>query len=255
MYNPKGFPDDILVDIPNMSVTCNLGELITGKIHIKELNLEIKEMGMAKNKEGKLNVDSLKIAEEKTIGKETKKHAKQLAIQIDIANLAMGRVVSRDYSVNGPPLIKVYDINLKKTYKDITSAQQLAALIISEPLKAAGIKGLKVYAVSMLAGVAALPVAAAFTFAGKDFAQDSFKITMDKAYDEGLQVLKQMGVVKKENKADGIINAEINGVNVILKLKKLNDTTTQITVSARKLGLPKPEVASGVIYQIAYKLK
>lgn len=178
-----------------------------------------------------------------------------MAIQIDLANLAIGRIVSKDYSVEGPPVIKVYDVNLKKSYKNITSAQQLVALIITEPLKAAGIQGLKVYAASMLTGVAALPVAAALTFAGKDYAQASFKVTMDKAYDTGLQVLKQTGVVKKENKADGIINAEVSGASVTFKLKKVNDTTTEVTVSARKLGFPKPEIASGVIYRITDKLK
>ena len=255
MYNPEGFPRDILADIPKIGVVWDLGGLIKGKIHLKRLDLEIKELGMVKNKEGKLNVESLKISEQKTKGLKEQKSAKQMAMKIDVANLAMGRVVSKDYSVTGPPAIKVFDVNLKKTYKNINSAQQLAVLIITEPLKAAGIQGLKVYSVSMLAGVAALPVAVAFTFGGKDYAQAPFNVAMDKAYNEGLQVLKQMGAVKRENKAEGVINAEVEGAGVTFKLKKLSDGSTQITVSARKFGLPKPEVASGVIYQLTEKLK
>jgi uncharacterized protein involved in outer membrane biogenesis len=258
MYNPAGFPQDILVDIPKMGVSCNLGVLLRGKIHIKRIDFELKEVVMAKNKEGRLNVDSLKITEEKKPGtpeKKAKKPAKEMAIQIDLANLAIGKIVSKDYSVEGPPVIKVYDVNLNKSYKNITSVQQLAVLIISEPLKAAGIQGLKVYAASMLTGVAVLPVAAVLTFAGKDYAQASFNVTFERAYNAGLEVLKQAGAVKSENKTGGIISAVVNGANVTFKLKKLNDTTTAITVSARKLGLPKPEVASGVIYQITDKLK
>ncbi len=258
MYNPKGFPKDILVDIPKIYVAYNLGALIRGKIHLKQIDFELKEVCMIKNKEGKLNVDSLKIIEEqkaKAPKKRVKKPAKKMAIQIDLANLAIGRIVSKDYSVEGPAVIKVYDVNLKKSYKNITSVGQLAALIISEPLKVAGIKGLKVYGASMLTGIAALPVAAVLFFAGKDHAQASFNVTMDKAYDTGLQVLKQVGVVKRENKSDGIISAVVNGVNVTFKLKKLNNTTTEITVSARKLGFPKLEIASGIIYQITDKLK
>ncbi|MFA5411267.1 MAG: AsmA family protein [Candidatus Omnitrophota bacterium] len=255
MYNPKGFPKDILVDIPKMGVACDLGALITGKLHLKQLELEIKEIGMVKNKEGKLNVDSLKIAEEKPGEKEKKKAAKQMAMRIDAVTLGMGRVVSKDYSAEGPTLIKVYDINLKKTYKNIASAQQLAALIISEPLKAAGIQGLKVYGVSALAGVAALPVAAAFTFAGKDYTQETLNIAMEKAYDAGLQAVKIAGKVDKENKAGGIINAEVGGARVTLKLKKLSETSTQVTISARKFGLPQPEIASGVMYRLREQLK
>jgi uncharacterized protein involved in outer membrane biogenesis len=258
MYNPKGFPKDILIDIPKMSIDYDLGALITGKVHIKMIDLELKEVVMVKNKEGKLNVDSLKIIEEqkaKAPEKEAKKPAKEIAIRIDLANLAIGRIVSKDYSVEGQPTVKVYEVDLKKSYKNITSVEQLIVLMISEPLKAAGIHGLKVYAASMLTGAAALPVAAVLSFTGKDYAQDSFNATMDKAYDAGLQVLKQMGVVKRENRPKGIINAEVKGAGVTLKLKKLDASTTEITVSARKLGLPKPEVASGVIYEITDKLK
>ncbi|MFA5144534.1 MAG: hypothetical protein WC723_00785 [Candidatus Omnitrophota bacterium] len=254
MYNPKGFPKDVLVDIPRMGATCNIGAFITGKIHLRQLNLEIKEIGLVKNKEGKLNVDSLKISAEKSGGKE-KKPAKELSMRIDIVTLGMGRVVSKDYSVEGQPVVKVYDINLKKSYKNITSAHQLTALIISEPLKAAGVRGLKMYGVSMLTGVAALPVAAALTFGGKDYAQASFKVTPDRAYDAGLEVLKQMGTVRNEDKAGGTINAEVNGAKVTFKLKKINDTTTEITVSARKYMFPEPEIAGGVLYQVLDKLQ
>jgi len=258
MYNPAGFPRDILVDIPKIAVSFNAAALLKGKVHVKQVDFELKEVGMVKNKEGKLNVDSLKVIEEQkaeTAEKEKKKPAKEMAIQIDLANLAIGRIVSKDYSVEGPPAIKVYDVNLNKSYKNITSVQQLAALIGSEPLKAAGIQGLKVYGVAMLTGVAALPVAAAFTFAGKDFARTSIKVTLDKAYDTGLLVLKEMGEVKKENKPGGTISAVIRGASVAFKLKKVDEATTEVTVSARKLGLPQPEVASGVIYEMSEKLK
>ena len=255
MYNPKGFRNDILVDIPKMGVAYDLGVLITGKIHLKQLDLEIKEIGMEKNKEGKLNVDSLKIAEEKSGKKEKQESAKPLPMQIDILTLGMGRVVSSDYSVEGQPVVKVYDINLKKTYKNITSAQQLIALIISEPLKAAGIQGAKVYGVAMLTGVAALPVVAAFTFTGKDYAQETFNITIDRAYVVGLAAIKIAGRVKEGNKGSGIINAEVDGAGVTLKLKKLTERSTQITISARKFGLPQPAIASGVMYRLSEQLK
>jgi len=254
MYNPRGFPKGILVDIPRMSVACNLGALFTGKIHLRQLELDIKELGMVKNKEGKRNVDSLKIAEKKPAEKE-KRPAKHLAMQIDVISLGMGRVVSKDYSVEGAPVVKVYDINLKKTYKNITSAQQLAALIISEPLKAAGIQGLEMYGVSMLTGAAALPVAAAFTFAGKDYAQQTFHVTTQRAYDVGLRVIKMLGKVTRENRARGIINAEVDEASVTFKLKKLSGKSTQVNISARKFGLPHPEIAAGVMYRLSEQLK
>ncbi|MCM8773489.1 MAG: DUF3568 domain-containing protein [Candidatus Omnitrophica bacterium] len=258
MYNPKGFPQDIIMDIPKMSVEYDLGALLKGKVHFKRIDFELKEIALVKNKEGKLNIDSLKIMEgksESTKEKKVEKPNKEIAIQIDLMNLGIGRIVSKDYSGEGSEAVKVYDINLEKSYKDINSLQQLVLLIIAEPLKSAGIQGLKVYAASILTGIAALPVAVTFTFTGKDYAQVSLGLTMDRAYELGLEILKQMGVIKKEDSKEGVIKAEVSGANVTFKLKKIDDKTTEITVSARKLGIPKPEIASGVIYKIQERLK
>lgn len=255
MYNPKGFPKDILIDMPNIGVIWDIGELLKGKIYLKELTIEINELGLTRNKDGLMNVDSLKVVEQKSDDKKQIKPTKQLPIQIDVLNLAIGKVVNTDYSMEGPPVVKVFDINLKKTYKNITSIEQLAALVIAEPLKAAGIKGLKVYGAMMLTGVAALPLAAAFTLTGKDFAQESFNIGINSAYNISLEVLKTMGKITKEIQANSIISAKINGASVTVKFKKISEATTQIIVSARKFGLPKSEIASGVIYKISEQIQ
>jgi uncharacterized protein involved in outer membrane biogenesis len=257
MYNPKGFPQEILVDIPKLEVSLNLAALAKGKIHLKVLDFELKELALTKNKEGKLNVDSLKVANagEKPKEEKAKKPAKQIAIQIDLVNFNIGRVINTDYSMGEPPVVKVYDINIKKTYKDITSAQQLIALIISEPLKAAGIQGLQIYAATLITGVAALPVAAVFTLAGKDYAEHDFNASWKEAYEAGLKALQSAGTVKKEDSAAGVINAEVSGSQATLKLKKISEGKTQITVSARKFMLPQSEIAAGVMYKITEELK
>jgi hypothetical protein len=252
MYSPKGFPKDVMVDIPMMNVTCDVFSILKGKIYLKELAIDLREMGLVKNKDGKLNVDSLKISQAK---EQAGKPAKSMPLQIDLVQLNIGRVVSRDYGVSGEPVIKVYDVGVRKTYKNINSVQQLTALIIAESLKAAGIRGLGIYGVSMLTGVAALPVAAAFTFAGKDYAQQDYSVSWDKVYEVGLGVIKESGIVKKENKTTGVINADIRGAQVTLKLQELSNNSTRVTISARKFFLPQPEVAAGVMYRISEKLK
>jgi len=252
MYSPKGFPRDTLIDIPLIKVSVQIVPAVFGKIHIRELSLDLKEIWMVKNKEGKLNVDSLAFTQKKDTAA---KPAPQMAMQMDLVRLHIGKVVSKDYSVSGPPALKVYDIDIQKNYKNITSAQQLTALIIAEPLKAAGIQGVSVYGVSMLTGIAALPVAAAFVFAGKDFAQATYTVGWDKAYAAGLRALKEAGVIKKENIAAGVISADIKGAQVVLKLKKISGNITEITVSARKMLVPQKEIASGVMYRIAEDLK
>ncbi|MDD5165836.1 MAG: hypothetical protein PHQ57_00395 [Candidatus Omnitrophica bacterium] len=245
MYNPRGFSKNILVDLSKINVKCDLGALLTGKIHLLEAGIELKEMGLEKDKEGKLNVDALKVA----------KPAKQMPMQIDILNLGIGKIIFRDYSVGQEPGIKVYDVNINKSYKNITSAQQLVALVLTEPMKAAGIQGAKIYGAAMLTGVAFLPVAIAATFAGRDSVQQDFNATSDKAYEVSLAVLKRMGKVTREDKAGGIIKADVNSVSVALRLNKKSANKTEVIVSARKYLFPKPEIAGGVLHEISQSLK
>ena len=255
MYNPSGFSEGILLDLPKAEVQADLFSLLRGKLHLKLLDVELKEVGLEKNKQGKLNVDSLKVAQQEPKDAKDKKAGKEMAIQIDEMHLFMGRVVSKDYTVGPEPAIQVYDINLKKTYKDIKSVQKLVALILSEPLKQAGIKGAAIYGVAMVAGMAVLPVAVVATFAGKDSIQQNLDIPLAQVYDVSVLVLKKMGKVGKEDRAGGVISAEVNKTSVTIKLKQLSPKTTQITISARKYMLPKPEVANGVMYEISEQIK
>jgi hypothetical protein len=255
MYNPKGFSPDLLVDLPKVSVDYDIPALLTGKFHFRLVDIELKEIGLEKNKEGKLNVDALKVAKTETKGAQAKKPAKPLAIQVDVLNLNIGRIVSRDYSAGKEPVVQVYDINLKKSYKNITSAQQMAALILSEPMKQAGLKGAAIFGVAALTGVGFIPVVVAATLSDKDSAQQDMNVAIARLYDTSLSVLTRIGKVSKEDKAAGIISGQVGGASVTIKLKSLSAGKTKIAISAKKYMLPKPEIASGVLYQISEQLK
>ena len=253
IYNPRGFSRGILADLPKINVTIDLGALFKQRLHLVKVEVELRELGLEKNKEGKLNVDALKVTNEGK--KEETSKSEQMPVQIDMLKLGMGRIVAKDYSLAGEPVVNVYDINVHKVYKNITSAQQLAALILTEPMKAAGIRAAKIYGAAMLAGAAVLPVAVAFTFAGKDSAQQDYALPFDKVYEASLAVLKQRGQVNKEDKATGVISGTENSCEVTLKIIKKADNQTQVTISARKYFLPKPEIAAGVLYEVSEKLK
>lgn len=253
IYNPEGFSKSILIDLSKINVKYDLGALLKKKLHLINAEIEIKEMGLERNKEGKMNVDGLKIAKQGE--KKDGKPAEQMPMQIDIFKLGIGKIVLRDYSSGKEPILNAYEINIHKTYKDITSAQQLAALIMTEPMKAAGIQGAKIYGVAALAGAAILPVGIAATFAGKDSAKQEFAAGFDDAYAAALAVMQKKGNVTAEDKASGIIKAEVNSAGVALKINKISANKTEIVASARKMLLPKPEIAAGVIYEISEKLK
>ncbi len=256
IYNPSGFPQGVLVELPKIYVDYDLLSLLKGRLHLPLVDIYLKEMGLEKNKEGRMNVDSLKIVERQE-PKPGAKHeaAKPLVMQIDLLNLQLGRIVSKDYSVGAEPTIKVYDINLKKSYRNITSAQQLVGLILTEPMKEAGIRGAKIYALSTLAGAGFFPVAIATTLAGKDTAQKDFNMAREDLYRVCLAVLKDSGVVNKEDKIAYVITAEAGGANITVRLEEKSPRLTQVSVSARKYLFPKPEIANGILYKISEKLK
>ncbi len=63
VHNPKGFPPGILADLPKIYVNCDVPALLGGKLHLQRVDIDLKEVALIKNKEGKLNVDSLKVTE------------------------------------------------------------------------------------------------------------------------------------------------------------------------------------------------
>ena len=257
MYNPKGFPKEILVDIPKITVACDLGSLLNKKLHLKLIEFDLKEMGVIKNKEGKLNVESLKVIEEAKKPTDVKKKpAETMPIQIDELVLSAGKVVYKDFTAGPRPSVQVYDIGFKnKTYKNITSVQQMITLILSESLKGTAIQSAKVYAASTILGVGFLPAGVAITLLGNASGRQSFDKSLEAVYQASLAILKQMGEVTEERKGEGLIKALINKVDVTVKIENLTQKTTQVVVTAKRLLLPKPEIAKGVLYEISEKLK
>jgi len=256
IYNPPGYPKGIMVDLPQIFVDIDLPAIFKKKLHLETASMHLKEIRLVKGKDGKLNVDTLKPVEKSEKKEIEPKAAEDMPLQIDEVNLEMGRVIFTDYSGSGKePVVSVYDINLKKTYRNIQNAQQLVVLILSEPMKAAGIKGAAIYGVSAIAGMAVMPVAIAATFTARDYVEQEFNLPLDRAFDQVSKLLKEIGTVSKESKQNGVISANVNTADVTVKFQKVSSKVTKINVSARKLLLPKSELAGGVLLKISERLK
>jgi hypothetical protein len=248
MYNPSGFPEGILVSCPKIKVIYDRATLFKQKRHFLLVEIELKEMGLTKNKDGILNVDSLKIVQQP-------KSSPPIPMQIDLFTLSIGKIVYKDYTIGTEPSVRVYDVNKQRSYKGIPTAQQLVLLVLAEPMKAAAIKNAQIYGVAMFTGVAALPVAVAATFIGQDSVQQIIDASFEHVYEIGLEVVKRMGTITKHDASGGVIKANINGAMVALILRKGADNKTQISISARKYLFPKLDIAGRVLYQILDKLQ
>lgn len=135
LKNPAGFKDPVMVDMPVLLVDLVPGSLLKGGAHLEEVQLDLKELLVVKNADGKLNLDSLKPAggQKASAGKPAKT-AKAPQIQIDNLRLKIGRVVYKDYSKGGEPSVQVFELNLDEPYQNISNINAILPLIVTKAL-------------------------------------------------------------------------------------------------------------------------
>jgi len=256
VYNPQGFPKGILLDVAEVVVEYDLPALLRGKLYFPLIVFDLKEMVVVKNKEGILNVDALKVVPKEEGPSKEKEKFKPLDMKIDVLTLNVGKVIFKDYSQGEEPVVQGYDVRFKnKTYRNIKSAQQIAALIMIEAMKPTAIQGAKVYGAAALLGVGFLPAGIAGTLIGKDSGRDEFSVDYKKAFGASRDILKKSGEFLSGDEQSGILKANVNGNSVTVRVTKRDVGKTEIIVSARKFMIPQPEAARGILYQIGERLK
>jgi len=140
LENPKGFEEEIMVDLPKVAVALDLPAILKGNLHVKDVTLYLLEFQIIRNKEGVLNLDALKPAqkEKKTDVKKKEKapvgEKKEGLVQIDHVHLKVDKVVFRDYST--PVTIKKdFNVNIDEEWFDVTDLDQLVRSIIGITLR------------------------------------------------------------------------------------------------------------------------
>ena len=139
VYNPSGFPDKQMIDVPRIFIDFDPSALFKGQAHFKEVKLDLKEMVVVRNKDGKLNVDSVKpTADQKKESKEQAKPSpgkKASKLMIDKLSISIGQVVYKDYSAGGVPQVQTFNINIKdREYTHIDNPASVVSLLMFEVL-------------------------------------------------------------------------------------------------------------------------
>ena len=142
LYNPQGFTDPLMVDIPEIYVDYDLGAFLKKEIHLKEVRLDLKEFMVVKDKDGKLNLDSLKAVQtakeeepEKQEEKAPAKKQEKPKIRIDLLKLKIGKVIYKDYSKSPEkPSVREFNVNIDAQYENITDPEALARIIVVKAL-------------------------------------------------------------------------------------------------------------------------
>jgi hypothetical protein len=133
--NPRGFSSARMIDMPQITLQLEPRGLLRGKVHLKEINVYLREMLVEKNENGAVNLNALKVVRttEGTIPVSKRSPSEHRDIRIDRAFLKIDKVVYKDFSQT-PPYHRGFPIFLNEQYDNITDVKSLAQLIIVKAL-------------------------------------------------------------------------------------------------------------------------
>lgn len=124
IYNPAGYEDLVMLDLPRFYVDYNLKDIIGGTIHLNDVKFFLTELVIVKRADGSSNVDGImKLAAKKSDKTEAKKEPavqkekKPVKIQLDLVEIKIGRFVSKSYSTAGKADVKEIKLNIDKRYE------------------------------------------------------------------------------------------------------------------------------------------
>ena len=258
IQNPPGFPEEYLINVPEVTIKANLLALLIGKIHLKKIVVNVHELVVIKSKDNQMNVDALKVSTEDASQDEsnqaTNQSQQKLSLQkfqIDLLKLNVDRVVYKDYSLGPEPTIKVYDIGLRdKVIKDITSVEELAVSVLVQAMGPTAIRSVGLYAAATLMGVGFLPAGVLGLVVAKDDATGIFYNSYRHIFNDCVDYVEQVGTLKKKQLDKGMISAKIDGYDVKFQIKEIKRKKTEVVINVRKFMLPKPEIAGGILYKL-----
>ena len=135
VYNPKGFPERRMLDAPQLFIHFDLPAFFKSKVHFKQVRINLKELIVIKNRDGRLNVDALKPTELERNKKEKAKPGKAPEFQIDELHLTIGRVVYKDYSAGSPPQVQTFEIGIQdRVFTNINDPTAVVSLVMFEAM-------------------------------------------------------------------------------------------------------------------------
>jgi hypothetical protein len=202
LFNPKGFQDKVMVDLPKIFVDYRLGEILKGKIYLEKMELYLREFSVIKNEKGELNLDTLTALSKPKPGEpakkpETKKKAEEIKMQIDSLVLRVDKVIYKDYSGGGSPKVQEFSININEKFQNITSPNKLVSLILYKVLMGTTIGRLANIDLGSLEGAASEVLATGQKMASQvgEQAKAAADMTQKAAAEAGAKVSGEIGAL------------------------------------------------------------
>lgn len=205
-FNPPGYPEKVMADIPEIYVDYDLAGFFHGKVHLEEMRLHLKELVVVKNQRGAVNLNALKAARRPEKGKLTPpppKKGKASKIEIDRLDLRIEKVVFKDYSREGSPSTRTFNVNFHERVENLTGIESLVSLIVMKALMRTTIDQLANFNLEKLPGALSDSLQSIQTFVPevRTRAQEAFQRTAAEAPElaqETAEALKKNASALKE---------------------------------------------------------
>jgi hypothetical protein len=127
LFNPPDYPDKLMADIPAFYAEYDLGAFLKGKVHFRQLQINLKSLEVVKTAKAKVNLESLEALKPKGNGPAPE-------IKIDKLVLDIGKVSYKDYSIFHQPKVSEFNLNIHETYENIDNPQSLVNIILAKAL-------------------------------------------------------------------------------------------------------------------------
>lgn len=154
IYNPEGFSDDVMMEIPEVFVSYNLPDIMKKKVHFYEMRIHLKNLLVIRNEKRELNLHSLKSIR-RAKNEESGEPRGLAALKIDQLDLQIGQVVYKDFSGRGSASVKEFQVNIRERYQDISNTKALISLIIFKALAKTTVSSLANFDLAILKGAIA----------------------------------------------------------------------------------------------------
>ena len=134
LMNPPEFEDQRFVDLPLFHVQYELGSLLKGVPHVKEIVVNVQQVVIVKNAKGQSNANAIqdKLAPTGDTPEKSAQPAvpaKKLAYQVDLVRVHIGTVVKKDYS-KGQPTEQTIPFNRDIVFENISESTSISALVM-----------------------------------------------------------------------------------------------------------------------------
>ena len=133
VYNPAGFSDKLLADVPEIYLDYDLGSLFSNKLHLKELRVNVKELLIVQDNRTKVNLNSLAVLAPLPSNK------KPPEVQIDKLNLRIRKMVYKNYVLSKNPQIIEINADINEDLTDVNNPRKFSGSEVMKLLSHFGI--------------------------------------------------------------------------------------------------------------------